>query len=80
MTPIISVIGETSSLAATLGKIALPKAVAGAKMWVKLNCFWVANIRGVMLSAVKPLKASLSATKTLATPFALAIFSAALKH
>lgn len=77
LTPMMSVIGETSSLAATLGRIALPKAVAGAKMCVNLNWFCVAKIRGVRVSAVKPLKTSLSATRTLETPFALAMASAA---
>lgn len=76
----ISVIGETSNLAATLGKTAFPKAVAGAKICVKLNCFWVANIRGVNVSAVKPLNTSLSATSTLDMPDAFAIASAAFNN
>lgn len=80
LTPIISVIGDTSSLAATRGRIALPIAVAGAKICVKLNCFWVANIRGVKDSAVKPLKASLSATNIFETPLAFEIASATLNE
>lgn len=79
LTPMISVIGDTSSLAATRGSKALPNAVAGAKIWVKLNCFCVANIRGVRDSAVKPLKASLSATKIFETPLAFATASATFK-
>lgn len=77
--PITSVTGDTSNLAATRGRSALPKADAPANIWVKLNCFWVARISGVKLSGVKPLKASFSATNTLATPLALVRDSAAYK-
>lgn len=80
LTPIMSVIGDTSSLAATRGRTALPNAVAGAKICVKLNCFWDANIRGVKDSAVNPLKASLSATKIFETPLALDIASATFEQ
>lgn len=68
-----SVIGETSNFAATLGRTALPKAVAPATICVKLNCFCVAKINAVMFSAVNPLNASLSATSTLFKFFVLQI-------
>lgn len=65
---ITSETGETSSLAATRGSNAFPNADAPAIMCVYLNCFWAPNINGVKLSAVSPLKASLSATRSLDTP------------
>uniref|UniRef100_A0A0E9U3T3 Uncharacterized protein n=1 Tax=Anguilla anguilla TaxID=7936 RepID=A0A0E9U3T3_ANGAN len=43
----MSEIGATSSLAATLGRRFLPNAEAPAQMCVKLNCCWVARIKGV---------------------------------
>lgn len=77
--PMTSEIGDTSNLAATRGSSALPKAEAPARIWVKLNCFWVAKIRGAMLSATKPLNASLSATRIFAKPLLFARASAAFK-
>lgn len=53
--PMMSETGETSSLAAILGKTALPKAEAPARMWVKLNFLCTSRTRGVILSATNPL-------------------------
>lgn len=64
----------------TLGKSAFPRALAPAIMWLKLCCFWVATIKGVRDSGVKPLKASPSATSTRATSLALLICSATGPH
>lgn len=75
--PMTSETGDTSSLAATRGSRAFPKAEAPATICVAFSCFWVARMRGVRLSGVKPLKASFSATRTLATPLAFATASAA---
>lgn len=65
---IISEIGETSNLAAIRGNIFLPIAEAPAIICVNLNCWWVANTNGVILSGKKPLKASFSAINTLDGP------------
>ena len=74
--PITSDTGETSNFAATLGITLFPNAEAPAIIWVKLNCFWEANINGVNLSGKKPSKAALSATNTFLTPPTLATCSA----
>lgn len=74
--PIISVTGETSSLAATRGKRLFPKAVAPAKICVKLNCFCVARIKGVKASGRKPVNALFSATNIRANPGTFATSSA----
>lgn len=78
--PITSDTGDTSSLAATLGKRALPKDEAPATICVKLYCFCVATINDVKFSEVKPLNASSSATITLTSPLALEISSATGPH
>jgi len=51
---IISEIGDTSNLAATRGRRDLLRAVAPAKICVKLNCFCVASSNGVRFSGRKP--------------------------
>lgn len=64
----------------TLGNNALPKAVAPLKIWVNLYSFWIARIKGVNASGKNPLKASLSAIKTLDIPLALLTLCATASH
>ena len=69
--PVTSVMGETSSNAATLGKTDLPKDEAPARMCVKPNCFWVATTSGASGSGMRPLRPAFSATKIFEIPLAL---------
>merc|ERR1719150_1666489 len=76
----MSLIGETSSLAATLGRRPLEKAEAPATMWLNLNLSWEATNNGVSFSGKNPSNAAFSATNTLVTPFTPATSLATSPH